>query len=382
MIVFKCYMKILKQNLSLVFLYLGIFFSVSIVLQMAAGKGEDSLYQTTSIDLGIVNLDDSLLSSGFVDYLSQIHHVTIMENDPETLQENLFYRNVEYIIQIPADFYKTCIQNGESLKVTKVPGSYSSYYVDQQISSYLDTLRTYLAAGFSQEEAITALKSQVHEPVTRLSSNSVSTDKSPLVYYFRYIPYLFLGVLCYTMGYILMAFKKGDIQKRMAASAISSRRQTLEGLLAMGMIGAGLWFLGILGAVLMYRKSFLDSRMLPYYLLNTLLMQIVALSLSYLIGMFINNSDLLSGAANIVSLSMCFLCGVFVPMDVMDKSVLKVSQFLPVYWYEQVNEILSSHISLTSQLQEKVWMGMGIELLFAVVFVFLIMVVSKHRREG
>ena len=382
MTVFKCYMKILKQNLSLVFLYLGIFFSVAIVLQMAAGKGEDSLYQTTSIDLGIVNLDDSLLSSGFVDYLSQIHHVTIMENDPETLQENLFYRNVEYIIQIPADFYKTCIQNGESLKVTKVPGSYSSYYVDQQISSYLDTMRTYLAAGFSQEEAITALKSQVHEPVTKLSSNSVSTDKSPLVYYFRYIPYLFLGVLCYTMGYILMAFKKGDIQKRMAASAISSRRQTLEGLLAMGMIGAGLWFLGILGAVLMYRKSFLDSRMLPYYLLNTLLMQIVALSLSYLIGMFINNSDLLSGAANIVSLSMCFLCGVFVPMDVMDKSVLKVSQFLPVYWYEQVNEILSSHISLTSQLQEKVWLGMGIELLFAVVFVFLIMVVSKHRREG
>ena len=382
MTVFKCYMKILKQNLGLVFLYLGIFFSVSIVLQMAAQKGEDSLYQTTSIDLGVVNPDDSLLSSGFVDYLSQIHHVTIMENDPETLQENLFYRNVEYIIQIPADFYKTCIQNGESLKVTKVPGSYSSYYVDQQISSYLDTMRTYLAAGFSQEEAITALKSQVHEPVTKLSSNFVSTDKSPLVYYFRYIPYLFLGALCYTMGYILMAFKKGDIQKRMAASAISSRRQTLEGLLAMGMIGAGLWFLGILGAVLMYRNSFLDSRMLPYYLLNTLLMLIVALSLSYLIGMFINNSDLLSGAANIVSLSMCFLCGVFVPMDVMDKSVLKVSQFLPVYWYEQVNEILSSHISLTSQLQEKVWLGMGIELLFAVVFVFLIMVVSKQRREG
>ena len=382
MTVFKCYMKILKQNLGLVFLYLGIFFSVSIVLQMAAQKGEDSLYQTTSIDLGVVNPDDSLLSSGFVDYLSQIHHVTIMENDPETLQENLFYRNVEYIIQIPADFYKTCIQNGESLKVTKVPGSYSSYYVDQQISSYLDTMRTYLAAGFSQEEAITALKSQVHEPVTKLSSNSVSTDKSPLVYYFRYIPYLFLGALCYTMGYILMAFKKGDIQKRMAASAISSRRQTLEGLLAMGMIGAGLWFLGILGAVLMYRNSFLDSRMLPYYLLNTLLMLIVALSLSYLIGMFINNSDLLSGAANIVSLSMCFLCGVFVPMDVMDKSVLKVSQFLPVYWYEQVNEILSSHISLTFQLQEKVWLGMGIELLFAVVFVFLIMVVTKHRREG
>ena len=51
MTVFKCYMKILKQNLGLVFLYLGIFFSVSIVLQMADQKGEDSLYQTTRIDI-------------------------------------------------------------------------------------------------------------------------------------------------------------------------------------------------------------------------------------------------------------------------------------------------------------------------------------------
>ena len=382
MTVFKCYMKILKQNLGLVFLYLGIFFSVSIVLQMAAGKGEDSLFQTTSIELGVVNLDDSLLSSGFVDYLSQIHHVTIMENDPESLQENLFYRNVEYIIQIPADFYKTCIQNGKSLKVTKVPGSYSSYYVDQQISSYLDTLRTYLAAGFSQEEAISALKSQIHEPVTRLSSNSVSTDKSPLTYYFRYIPYLFLGALCYTMGYILMAFKKGDIKKRMEASAISMRRQSLEGLLAMGVIGAFLWLLGILGVAIMYGNAFLGSQLLGYYAVNTLLMLIVALSLSYLIGMFIPNSNILSGVANLVSLSMCFLCGVFVPMDVMDKSVLKFSQFLPVYWYEQVNEILSRHHTLTPELLGRVRISMGIQMLFAVAFVCLVLVVSRYRKEG
>ena len=382
MTVFKCYMKILKQNLGLIFLYLGIFFSVAMVLQFSAGKSEDSLYQTASIDIGVVNQDDSLLSAGFIEYLSTIHHIVLMENDPESLQENLFYRNVEYIIQIPADFYETCIKNGESLKVTKVPGSYSSYYVDQQISSYLNTIRTYLAAGFSQEEAVSAVKSEVHEPVTRLSSNSVSTDKSPLIYYFRYIPYLFLGALCYTMGYILMAFKKGDIQKRMAASAVSSRRQTLEGLLAMGIIGAMLWLLGILGAMLMYRDRFFTSKLIFYYLLNTLLMLIVALSLAYLIGMFITNSNLLSGVANIVSLSMCFLCGVFVPMDVMDKSVLKVSQFLPVYWYEQVNEIISSHISLTPDLLSKVRLGMGIELLFAVVFVCLILVVSKYRREG
>ena len=167
MIVFKCYMKILRQNVTLVIIYLGIFFSVALVMQMAAGKSEDSLYANTSIDIGVVKEDQGVLAQGFVDYLNTIHNVIPMKNNPEVLQENLFYRNVEYIVQIPDDFYEACIQGNQPLKVTKVPGSYSSYYVDQQISSYISTIRTYVAAGFSQEEAVQAVKTEVHEPVTK-----------------------------------------------------------------------------------------------------------------------------------------------------------------------------------------------------------------------
>ena len=382
MTVFKCYMKILRQNIGLVIMYLAIFFSVAMVMQFAAGKSEGSLFETASIDLGVVNEDGGTLARGRVDYLSGIHHVVLMDNDPEQLQENLFYRNVEYILQIPADFYETCMVNGESLKVTKVPGSYSSFYVDQQISSYLNTIQTYLAAGFSQEEAIQAVKEETHEPVTKLTFDSGTSDTSPYTYYFRYIPYLFLGALCYTMGYILMAFKKGDIQKRMEASAISVRRQSVEGLLATGMIGVVLWLIGFQGVTFMYGSRFWQSGLCVYYILNTFTMLIVALSLSYLIGMFITNSNLLSGVANLVSLAMCFLCGVFVPMDVMDKSVLKFAQFLPVYWYEQVNEILSRHHTLSPELLGQVLIGIGIQLLFAAAFISLILVVSRYRKEG
>lgn len=382
MTVFKCYMKILRQNIGLVIMYLAIFFSVAIVMQFAAGKSEDSLFETASIDLGVVNEDGGTLAQGLVDYLSGIHHVMLMDNNPEQLQENLFYRNVEYILQIPADFYETCMVNGQSLKVTKVPGSYSSFYVDQQISSYLNTIQTYLAAGFSQEKAIQAVKEETHEPVTKLTFDSGTSDTSPYTYYFRYIPYLFLGALCYTMGYILMAFKKGDIQKRMEASAISVRRQSVEGLLATGMIGVILWLIGFLGVTFMYGSRFWQSGLCVYYILNTFTMLIVALSLSYLIGMFITNSNLLSGVANLVSLAMCFLCGVFVPMDVMDKSVLKFAQFLPVYWYEQVNEILSRHHTLSPEFLGQVLIGIGIQLLFAAAFISLILVVSRYRKEG
>ena len=73
MIVFKCYMKILRQNVTLVIIYLGIFFSVALVMQMAAGKSEDSLYANTSIDIGVVKEDQGVLAQGFVDYLNTIH---------------------------------------------------------------------------------------------------------------------------------------------------------------------------------------------------------------------------------------------------------------------------------------------------------------------
>ena len=112
MTVFKCYMKILRQNIGLVIMYLAIFFSVAIVMQFAAGKSEDSLFETASIDLGVVNEDGGTLAQGLVDYLSGIHHVMLMDNNPEQLQENLFYRNVEYILQIPADFYGFVLHHG------------------------------------------------------------------------------------------------------------------------------------------------------------------------------------------------------------------------------------------------------------------------------
>lgn len=53
--------------------------------------------------------------------------------------------------------------NGESISVTKVPGSYSAYYVDQQLENCLNTMRTYLEAGFSKEEAAAAILDEKEE---------------------------------------------------------------------------------------------------------------------------------------------------------------------------------------------------------------------------
>lgn len=68
-----------------------------------------------------------------------------------------------------------------------------------------------------------------------------------------------ISVSCITLlcdGICSDGFQKDDIPKRMQASAISARRQSLEGLLAMFVMGGGLWGIGMAGAILMYGKHF------------------------------------------------------------------------------------------------------------------------------
>ena len=375
-------MKILKKNIGLVIIYLVIFFSVAMALQAAASKEHLEDFEKTRINLAIADQDDSTLSHALTEYLKTIHNVYRISAEPTVMQEELFYRNAEYIVQIPKDFYETCIVDENPLSVTKVPGSYSSFYVDQQIDAWLNSIRTYTAAGFSQKEAAAAALEQSVSEVTMYHDEETAVETPGYTYYFRYIPFLFLAVLCYSMGYILLAFRKEDIQKRMLASAISTRRQNLEGLLAMFTISLLLWLIAVVGAGVMYGKELLTSKVLGYYLLNTFLMLTIALSLAYLIGLFMKNINMLNGISNIISLGICFLSGVFVPMNIMDKKVLMVAQFLPVYWYENVNETLSRYHVVSGKVAVDIWKSMGIEVMFTFALLALILAVSKYKRQG
>ena len=168
MTVFKGYMRIMKKNTGLILLYLGIFFGVTMALQAAAGKETYTSYESEKIKIGVVDKDNGPLAEGLVKWLEGTHHVTMLEDNREKLQEELFYRNVEYIVVIPENFYESCMVNGESISVTKVPGSYSAYYVDQQLESCLNTMRTYLEAGFSRKEAAAAILDEKRGEVTML----------------------------------------------------------------------------------------------------------------------------------------------------------------------------------------------------------------------
>ena len=343
MTVFKGYMKVIRQSRWLILMYVAIFFACTLLMQSAAGKTEKS-FQAESLKIGIADEDGGMLALALSTYLDNFHEVIPLENDISAMQEKLFYRDVEYIVRIPENFYRKCIVSGGMLPVTTVPDTYSGIYVDQQINSFLNNARTFQAAGFTEKEMADALIKDIPVRV-ELDRSSGSGGPHQYIYYFRYVPYLALALL----GFVT---------------------------------GTALFVLIILVALIWYGKELCANGNWGYFVMNTAALFFVALSIAYFSGSLVTNKDALTGTMNIISLGMCFLCGVFVPLDYISTGVKNVSQFLPVYWYETANEILGEFTVLTGSAKIQIYQAVGIQLVFGVVFVCLTLVVEKYRSTG
>lgn len=379
MTVFKAYMKIAKKNLWLLFMYMGIFFLLTIVFQGAAQKSESEGYQSSVAKIGIVDEDGDILAESLIRTLQEKNEVLLLSGDQEELQESLFYRGVDYIVWIPQDFAYRCVEGNEKLKVTTVPGTFAGSYAEQAVNSFIHTARSYWAAGFSDLEIAEAAVEQPETEVTLMDFTGNKGEEPAYVYYYRYLPFLLLSVICYMMGYILMGFSRGHLPERMRASAIPAKRQTAEGLLAAGVISLGVWTMSTAAVFLLYGRQILAGNNVGYYILNSISLLAVSLTLAYLIGTLVKDSNALSGIVNIAALGMCFVCGTFVEMDYLSPAVKKAAQFLPVYWYETVNNLLAGYGTISGDVRIEVFQGIGIQLVFAAAFACVTLAVSRKR---
>ena len=80
--------------------------------------------------------------------------------------------------------------------------------------------------------------------------------------------------------------------------------------------------------------------------------------------------------ANTISLGMAFLCGTFVPFELLSDGVKRVAQFLPTYWYTQACIHIDNNVT---GLQGEIFMAMGVEILFALVLVVIGMIAGKKK---
>lgn len=383
MTVFKGFMIMVKRNIGMMILYLSIFITLCVSVQaMTGGKGMEH-FEEESLNIAIIDRDQGALAEGLTKYLAERHHLIDVKDDQTSIQEKLFYRDIYYVLTIPKDFENGYLENGEKLKTTKLPGTTSAFYVDQQIDTFLNDVKILSGAGYRMDEAIEKVldAGDTETKVTLIDKNGHGGTAAPHAFMFQYMPYILMSILCYIVSFVIIAFRKKDIRRRILCSAVSSRKQNMQLVLGYFVIGIGVWLICILLPVIMYGKEFLLDTNLGLYLLNSFMVMLVSLAISFLLGVIIENEVAINAVVNVISLGMSFICGVFVSLEVLGKGVRLIAQFLPVYWYEVVNGILINNVEFSKAQQTEIFKGIGIQLLFAAAILSLGLIVSKCKEQ-
>ena len=71
--------------------------------------------------------------------------------------------------------------------------------------------------------------------------------------------------------------------------------------------------------------------------INSLVLMIFIQAFSFMIAKFTSNREILSGVGNVFGLGSSFICGAFVPQNMLSPFVLGMAKFLPSYWFIKAN---------------------------------------------
>lgn len=377
--VFRCFFQILKRKKGYIFMYMGIFFSISLAISMQ-GKESEKNFEKEKISLCLFDEDHSEISEGLAAFLKSENNWVEVADDEELIQEKLYQRNITCVVRIPKGFGEKIVKGEEDhIRVKTIPGTMYGEIMEQSIHGFLSLLQGYLAADESEVQAVEKTTAAVGQKIeVEMTSQNGGTAHSSSYYLFAYVPYLFLAICIGTLTPILMVFRKKEIAERMACSSYPKFKVYRE--IYLSFILAGL----VIAAIHLILVFFLgkDIRFTVkggLYAINEIAFMFVTLSMVFLVSQLAKKMESISMISNVLSLAMSFLCGVFVPLSFLGDGVKKAAHFLPAYWYIRAAEQIDSWKKGAEV--GSIWMFCGIQMLFAIVILTVALVVKEKRRK-
>ena len=386
--VYKTFFKIAKNYTGGCLIYLSVFLIIMVCMSLLSSYDSDNKFSASSVTFTLIDEDKSDASKALIDYLSDKHVLVEMDSyDNETLQDNLYYEQVKYILNIPKGYEKN-LENGDFdnlLSHSMRTDSAAGYFFNQDISSYINNIRLNLTAGYSMEEALEETAKTIENTksdVETIEFEKTSKNKDQgIFYYFQYFAYIAISILIVGISPILISFHKDDLASRVACSSYSRVKQSAEIGLGCITYSVAMWLILMICAVFVYGPSMVFSTNGLLCVLNSFVYTIVIIAITLLVGSFNLGSDSLSLVSNVLGLGTSFLCGVFVPLWMLSDKVLAFSKFLPAYWYIKSNNMISGFTGEAVSM-DSYWTNIGVQMLFAVAIFSVYLVVNLNKKRG
>ncbi len=382
--VYKAVFKIIEKNLSQIMIYIVVFVTVALGLSTVGTNPTDMDFTESKVSIAFINNDGNALSEGLKDYLSHSANMIDIPDEPDKLQDALFFREVEYIVRVPKNFSKQMMK-GEVVHIEKtaVPGTISEVYLDNVINKYVNTAKTYAVnmEGLSDAQLVQFVENDLEQTVeVTMSRQLVEVSKSQRAgNHFNYMAYSLFAVLILGVSVIMLVFNDKDLKNRNLCSPMTLRSMNFQLILGNLSYAVLAWVVMIIPSIILFGSFMFTSKGL-LLLLNSFIFTVSALSISFLISILVSGPGAVSAASNVVSLGTSFISGVFVPQELLSDTVLKVASFTPNYWFVKSNITIAGLANITYKTVTPVFYNMLIVLGFAVAALAVALVITKQKR--
>ncbi len=336
--VFKAYFKIIQKNLPQMLIYIVVFIVLAVLFSRLASTTGVSSFQETKIKTAVICEDaGEPFAQALYDYIDEHSQIVEIGTTPDELMDALFFRNVEYILRIPKGYSQSFLNGDGSIVLEKtiVPDSATAVQVDFTISRFLSLAQLYhqaLPALTATELARYVNENLANEAAVEINQTQKVQESENLFFYFKYFSYSLMAIMVLGVTSIMMVFGQKDLQRRNHASPIKNLHINLQLVLGNLVFALCTWALMALFGLLLYPRDFSAATTLPL-LINSLVYTLVALAISLFCGNLVRSKNAQSAIANVLSLGLCFISGVFVSQELLGKTVQRIASFTPTYWY-------------------------------------------------
>lgn len=391
MIVFKTFWRIMKRYWWIVFIYVAILTSLSVINLNAAPVTD---FVDTKPEITIVSQDSSDLATkpftkNFLDYLSKNTKIIDLKESETT--DALFHQKISMILYLPEDL-ESKILSGQKVTLNyRTSGNYTAELSKNLIKRYFELQRTEILESKNSskeqsnipsedsEKIISRLNQRLDQsPTVRLASKN-ATNLSKIAAFFNFASYTIMAIILYVTCFINASFNKSPVKKRTMVSSLHLKKYNFSLLLANSIFAFSVF------ALLTTLSFFVLGNIVltPFFIfeiLNILLYTLAALTLAELVSTFNLSRDAVSGVVNLLSLAPAFLSGAFVPTYFLPSFVLTIAHIFPTYWFIDTNSKITTMTEFSFNSFLTILPNLLVLVLFSIIFIVANLVLSKKKR--
>lgn len=395
-------MKIFKLFFSLVNAYrvrvlvnIVLLFALSIPLNLAYTSNLDATFDQVQMKFGLINHEpDHPVANHFISYLESQADVITIPDKEESMADALYYKEANYIIEIPEGFGDALVANERLVPLQKTVGPEASEetYADIIIENYIKSFQIVNATGLDENnpEGLANLLAEVDQVVANSSDIQVATARetnldAPTIAFgmsFTHIAsYLLIMTLITVFGLPMISMRDPEIMKRDRMGDITPRQRNTQLLLACNLFGLTLWLVMMVLGGFVYGFDTLMSTHGLLFLLSSFVAMLGVQQMCFFIVTVASTKGMVSFLSTGVSLIVAFTSGIFVPRQFVSPFMQQIAQIATPIWQVKTNEIIVSAETLTSAQMTNIFQNMGIQLLIAVAYLALTYIYRSYRYD-